>query len=179
MNAITSLNIESELSYVYLHAVASRAGMACKAGNRHEDDNGIDAIVTAWGPFSGGGYLTEVDLKIQLKATIRKPSDDGTNLSYSLRGVTRYNDLRNDRMLIPRILVVLFLPEDAESWLEHTPDQLILRRCAYWQSLRGAPDATKDSVTVKLPKSQMFTPQALEGIMERLSHRDFPTYPTT
>jgi len=51
-------------------------------------------------------------------------------------------------------------------------------RCAYWQSLRGAPATTNGSgVTVKLPKSQMFTPQALIGIAERLSRREFPTYP--
>lgn len=68
MRALSPPNIESELSYAYLHAVASKAGMACSGGNRHEDNNGIDATLTAWGPFNNGGYLTEVDIKVQLKA---------------------------------------------------------------------------------------------------------------
>ena len=69
----TPPNVESELSYAYLHAVASRAAMACGEGNRHEDNNGVDAGITAWGPFPGGGYLNEVDLKVQLKATVSIP----------------------------------------------------------------------------------------------------------
>ena len=44
MQALSPPNIESELSYAYLHAVASKAGMACNAGSRHEDNNGIDAV---------------------------------------------------------------------------------------------------------------------------------------
>ena len=66
MQALTPPNIESELSYAYLHAVASKAGMACSVGSRHEDNNGVDATLTAWGPFNNGGYLTEVDIKVQM-----------------------------------------------------------------------------------------------------------------
>lgn len=51
MQALSPPNIESELSYAYLHAVASYASMACNVGNRHEDNNGIDATLTAWGFF--------------------------------------------------------------------------------------------------------------------------------
>jgi len=37
--------IESELGYAYLHAVASKAGMSCKCENRHGDNYAIDAVV--------------------------------------------------------------------------------------------------------------------------------------
>jgi hypothetical protein len=178
MQALSPPNIESELSYAYLHAVASKAGMACRESNRHEDNNGIDAMLTAWGPFPNGGYLTEVDIKVQLKATFASPSDDGANLGYFLKEVNRYNDLRAETVDIARILVVLFLPEDPNTWLHHTTEQLALRRCAYWQSLGGAPETTnKTGVTVKLPKVQVFTPGALQSIVARLSRRDFPRYP--
>ena len=179
MQALSPPNIESEMSYAYLHAVAAKAGMACSASNRHEDNNGIDATLTAWGPFIGGGYLTEVDIKVQLKATIAAPADSGANLSYFLSGVNRYNDLRTATVDAARILVVLFLPADAGEWLSHTADELALRKCAYWQSLRGAPDTSNGSgVTVHLPKAQMFTPQSLTDLAVRLSRRDFPLYPT-
>ena len=178
MQALSPPNIESELSYAYLHAVASKAGMACSPGSRHEDSNGIDASLTAWGPFADGGYLTEVNIKVQLKATIKDPVDDGTKLSYFLAGVNRYNDLRTETVDAARILVVLFLPVDAQDWLNQSPDELALRKCAYWQSLRGAPDTTNASgATVYLPKLQMFTPEGLTRLAARLSRRDFPVYP--
>ena len=178
MRSLSPPNIESELSYAYLHAVASKAGMACSSGNRHEDNNGIDATLTAWGPFANGGYLTEVDIKVQLKATVAVPTDDGTNFSYFLSGVTRYDDLRTETVEAARILVVLFLPADAQEWLNHSEDQLALRKCAFWQSLRRAPATTNGSgATVYLPKAQMFTPQSLIDLAARLSRRDFPLYP--
>ncbi len=178
MQPISPPNIESELSYAYLHAVASHSGMACRVGGRHEDNNGIDATLTAWSPFDDGGYLTEVDIKVQLKATIAVPADDGANFSYFVDGVNRYNDLRTETIDVARILVVLFLPADAQEWLNHSSDQLALRRCAYWQSLRGAPATINGTgATVKLPKAQMFTPQALANLAARLSRRDFPRYP--
>ena len=179
MQALSPPNIESELSYAYLHAVASKAGMACSVGSRHEDNNGVDATLTAWSPFNNGGYLTEVDIKVQLKSTIAVPADDGTSLSYFLSGVNRYNDLRTATVDAARILVVLFLPADAQEWLNHSEGELALRKCAYWQSLRGAPATTNGSgATVYLPKVQMFTPQGLTDLATRLSRRDFPLYPT-
>ena len=177
MRALSPPNIESELSYAYLHAVAAHAGMACSVGNMHEDHNGIDATVTAWGPFEGGGYLSEVTLNVQLKATTSVPSDDGSNFTYFLKGVARYDDLRTETVAIPRILVVLFMPSEPQMWLEHSSQQLALRRCAYWQSLRGAPQTTNESgVTVKLPISQEFNALALKNLAARLSRHDHPRY---
>ncbi len=178
MQSLSPPSVESELSYAYLHAVASQAGVACSVSSRHEDNNGVDANLTAWGPFTGGGYLTEVDIKVQLKATIATPPDDGTNFSYFLSGVHRYDDLRTRTVDVARILVVLFLPTDAQDWLKHSEDELALRKCAYWQSLRGAPATINSSgTTVYLPKVQKFTPQALTEIAARLSRHDFPLYP--
>lgn len=177
MRPISTLNIEAELSYGYLHAVASKAGMSCRESNRHEDNNGIDAQLTAWLPYVDDDALTEVDLKVQLKATVGVPHDDGANLEYRLRGQNRYNDLRSETLNVARILVVLFLPDDEAHWLEHTVDQLVLRRCAYWQSLRGAPAISGDSATVKIPKTQIFSPKTVLEIAMRLSRGDIPAWP--
>ncbi|HEV7832484.1 MAG TPA: hypothetical protein VGP09_03725 [Caballeronia sp.] len=46
--ALTAVNRESELSYAYLHAIASHAGVNCKTSNRHDDNAGIDAMLTGW-----------------------------------------------------------------------------------------------------------------------------------
>lgn len=177
MQPLSDQNIESELSYAYLHAVAAHAGVACKVAGRHDDNAGIDAEMTAWGPFPNGGYRTEIDVKVQLKATVHQPAKVGNCLSYSLDGIGRYDDLRTDTLSTPRILVVLFLPANKAEWLSHTEDVLSLRNCAYWVSLRGAPASRNETAqTVYLPCAQRFGPDELTALMTELSHNRIPTY---
>ena len=115
MKPLSTQNIESELSYAYLHAVAAHAGVGCKVGSRHDDSAGIDAELTGWGPFDNGGYLQEVSLNVQLKATIQPPSVTTKGLGYNFAGIQQYNDLRTDTVATPRILVVLFLPPERQT----------------------------------------------------------------
>ena len=177
MKPLSSNDIEAELSYAYLHAVAAHAGVNCKVGSRHDDNAGIDAELTGWGPFPEGGYLEEVDLKVQLKATIKSPVANENCWSYSLTGIHRYNDLRSEAIAAPRILVVLFLPDQQTDWLSHAEDALILRKCAYWVSLRGAEASDNNTAqTVYLPKAQRFDPNGLKTLMARLSRREIPKY---
>ena len=42
MPLLSNNNITAELSYAYLHAIAAKAGMSCKAGDRHDDGAGVD-----------------------------------------------------------------------------------------------------------------------------------------
>ncbi|PBB41308.1 hypothetical protein CK222_22320 [Mesorhizobium sp. WSM3866] len=177
MQPLSSQNIESELSYAYLHAVASSAGAACTGVTRHQDNAGVDAKLTGWGPFPEGGYLTEVDINVQLKATTKAPSLIGNTLSYSLVGIQRYDDLRALTLSTARILVVLFMPKDSTDWLEHTDDALSLRKCAYWVSLRGAPASENEtSQTVYLPKSQRFDALGLSALMATISRNEQLAY---
>ena len=177
MKPLSLQNIESELSYAYIHAVAAHSGVGCKIGTRHDDNAGVDAILTGWGPFENGGYLQEVEINVQLKATIKPTSLSPQGYSYSLKGIHQYNDLRAEAISTPRILVVLFLPNDKKTWLEHSEDALMLRNCAYWVSLRGAGESNNDtSQTVYLPQTQFFDPTGLTKLMSRLSRRDIPLY---
>jgi hypothetical protein len=177
MRALSQLDIEAELSYAYLHTVAARAGLVCRVASGFEDKAGIDAALTGWAPFPDGGYLEEVDVKVQLKSTSLVPRDDGRSLSYFLQDTSRYDALRAETAAVPRILMVLFLPGEPEHWVGHSADELVLRKCAYWVSLRGAPATRNTSgITVKLPKTQVVTPGNLLQLMGRLSRRDFPRY---
>jgi hypothetical protein len=177
MNPLSANNVESELSYAYLHAVAAQAGVGCKIGTRHDDNAGVDAHLTGWGPFQGGGFLNEVDIKVQLKATVQQPATVANCFSYSFSGVAQYNDLRSETISTPRILVVLFLPQDSNLWLQASEDALVLKNCAYWVSLRNAPEsANASSQTVYLPKSQRFEPSQLRTLMAQLSNNEVPKY---
>ncbi len=177
MNPLSEQNVESELSYAYLHAIAAHAQAGCEITGRHEDNAGVDARLVGWGPFPNGGYRQEVDIKVQLKATTKQPTVVGNCFSYSFSGIKRYDNLRTAAISTPRILVVLFLPTNKAEWLTHTDDALSLHRCAYWVSLRDAPPSeNKTAQTIYIPKNQRFDVAGLVDLMSRISRNDIPVY---
>lgn len=175
--ATTSQDIESRLSYAYLHAVASHAGCFCRPAFPDEDKEGIDAVITHYGAIEGT-WRTQVTINVQLKATIKVPADNGNHLSYFIQGIRRYDRLREDHREPVRLLVVLFLPEKHPDWIEWSEERLLLKRCAYWLSLRNAPQVPNETgATVKIPKDQSFGPDALKRLVQRLAlGEDIPEY---
>jgi hypothetical protein len=145
-------NIESELSYAYLHAVASRAGFECTIAGRQSDGDGIDARLWIRERFHADSLYTRFGIDVQLKATSGEPVLRDGRYSYSLK-VEHYDKLRDEDYAGNLLLVVLFLPSDSEQWLVHTEDELAARRCAYWVPLRGAPPSSNSTAqTVYLPQ---------------------------
>lgn len=165
-------NIMAELSYAYLHAIASRAGFACQIGSRHEDDIGVDAKLRVRERFGPDSTLTQFAVDVQLKATSTEPTELGNEYSYSLR-LKNYNELRSVECQAPQLLVVLFLPSDNRKWLIHSVEGLTCRRCAYWLSLRGAPASENEtSQTVHIPKENYLSVDKLRDLMARFSRRE-------
>src|SRR5690606_13993507 len=95
--------------------------------------------------------------------------------SYSLKA-KNYNELRSLRTAAPQLLIVLFLPSDCDSWLSHTEEGLLARRCAYWLSLRGAVSTEQDSITVYIPKVNILSVDGLKELMTRFSKREVIDY---
>jgi Domain of unknown function (DUF4365) len=104
-------------------------------------------------------------LDLQLKATTILRGDE-SKFKFPL-STKNYNDLRVETQT-PRLLVILDMPRLETEWITVTLESLILRKSAYWQSLQGAPetDNTK-TVTVEIPKSQIFDVNGLRNLMER------------
>jgi hypothetical protein len=168
--ALTKNNIESELSYAYLHAVVSQTGMECAITGRHSDGAGIDVRVHALGAF--GGSLSDITIEVQLKATTSHPIESDGQISFSLP-LKNYNELRSHSQC-QRILVVLFLPKDANEWLHQTEEAITIRRCAYWVSLRNAPESdNKTAQTVYLPKKNILGKEALLHIVRTNSQEEW------
>jgi Domain of unknown function (DUF4365) len=87
--------------------------------------------------------------------------------------VSEQQELRLTKILVQRILVVVHVPESEEEWLRQTEDELSMRRCGYWVSLCGRPEATNPyKVTVHLPRTNIFDVAGLRGLMGRASRKE-------
>lgn len=171
-------DIESELSYAYLHAVASKAGFACEVAGRLADKHGIDATVRVLERIRTESVLTDFTIDIQLKATVKDLTESGGRFAFQIP-VNQYDRLRSESAANQKLLVLFRLPNDPNRWLSLTEDELALRRCAYWVSLRGAePVANEEqrSKTVLVPRRNRFSPEALREIAEKRSLEEYEFY---
>jgi hypothetical protein len=77
--------------------------------------------------------------------------------------------------MVPRILVLVTVPKETEIWTQTMEEHLILRRCAYWMSLRGqAPKDHDSNITVRFPRLQLFDAPTLANLMSRIGSGGFP-----
>lgn len=136
---------------------------------RNPDVVGID-----WELQGSGEYPRKYpNLHLQLKCTSAIRSN-GNLLRYPLE-VKNYNKLQGPSYDAARILVVVYVPDSVNSWLKQSEEELAVRHCAYWLSLRNAP-ATSNSttVTVPIPRENKFTVEALRTMMDQIGNGGFP-----
>jgi hypothetical protein len=63
--------------------------------------------------------------------------------------------------------VLFIMPEDETLWLEHSEDQLLLRRCAYWRSFRGAAATDNEvSVRITIPRANVFSVEGVNQLLQ-------------
>ena len=158
---LTVADREEALSRAYAYAVAARAGYS--TAMYAEDRDGIDFRIQA----SGG---MRPALELQLKATVNlgRPQDGCFRFPLKRRN---YDLLRVDAQT-PRLLMVLDLPRDENLWLTVTADELVMRRSAYWLSLKGQPETDNvESVTVRIPEQNLFDIEGLRMLMEQSRRR--------
>jgi hypothetical protein len=130
-------------------------------------DYGIDLTLHGIAIIDGRRCESGHKLDLQAKCTTLA-TDDSTHVRYDL-AVSNYESLRLAWAGCPRILVVLVLPRDEDKWFGQTEEALVLRRCAYWLSLKGRPaTGNRRSVRLMIPRSNVFSVEALRGLMERI-----------
>ncbi len=159
---------KEEFSYAYVRAVATVAGCVCERATAPLDRLGIDLILTGLKSPPQENFPI---LYVQVKCTSREViNDDVVRFPLSVKN---YNELRVINRYPPIILIVVVVPEKVEEWLQQSEASLCLQRCGYWLSLAGT-DVTKnqDNITVSIPRKNLFTPQVLEGIMEKILQGD-------
>ena len=77
--------------------------------------------------------------------------------------------------MVPRVLVVLDLPEDEHRWLSASAQELVMRRCAYSVAITGAPESGNiRTVTVSIPTANHLDVPALRNLMDRARNGVLP-----
>ena len=155
---------QEQFSKAFILSIASLAG--CGAAVPEPDIDSIDWTLSCRLP-----RRPKLDLQVK---SLRAASGDGDHVPYPLKR-KNYDDLSLPELLAPRLLVLVLMPEDPAFWLQCSPDQLVLRHCAYWLSLAGAPATDNEwSVTVQVPRANLFTVEGLTGLMHRINEGGVP-----
>ncbi len=155
MTSLPENDIKEALSIAYVQAVCGMAG--CLYGTDSKD-YGFDITIKDVVKRKGGkccpsGY----NLDVQIKATTDYQINE-TCIKYGLRN-KNYNDLADSSPGTPRILIVLVLPQEKESWLVQDIDSLIMKKCAYWICLKGQERKANEnsSTTIEIPIENIFS----------------------
>ena len=160
-------HIQERLHFAYVEAVAAKAGANFV---RVTNDYGADAMVTevvesAGGKFSATSTLFSCQLKATTRCTIKEDE-----VVYDM-DVEAYNKLVNPvRGLI--ILILLRLPKDGGEWLNINEDAFCMKHCCYWIRLKGDPSSNVRSRRIKIPRHQLFDPQAVAHLLELARQED-------
>ena len=154
---------KEQFSDAFLRAVASVAGYTLAKPD--VDDDSIDWMIAARG---SANLPRRPRLEVQMKCSARDLLS-GQHLNFPL-SIKNYDDLRDDNVLVPRVLIVMTVPADIKDWVTHSESEMTMQHCGYWYSLRGMSAVTNtNTVTMSLPRKQLFTPNALHDIMSRIN----------
>jgi hypothetical protein len=154
---------QEQFSVAYVRAVVSAA--RCAYASKEVDVHGVD--------FSVEHQLQEGDHEFgfsTLDAQLKSSGQDIVHehfVTYTLQR-KHYDKLRTTNVTVPRILVVVAVPNDIAEWMEQTEEGMLMRKCAYWTSLAGAEDRDQGTISIRLPRVNVFDVTALCELMRRV-----------
>lgn len=163
---------QENFSDAFIKAITAVAGYGAT-----KPSNDIDSIDWTISGINPSGRISRPKLDIQLKCCGQEDALKSKVLVFPVK-FKNYNDLRekNERLgYIPRLLVVVRVPNDLNKWVTESEDNFILNHCAYWYSLEGREETSnKKTVTVHIPRSQAFNVESLKKIMNNISNQKMP-----
>ncbi|MCB9762212.1 MAG: DUF4365 domain-containing protein [Alphaproteobacteria bacterium] len=160
---------QEAFSRAYVRAVAAAASFRVQPGAAPDDDS-VDLTIAARGPM---GTVRSPKLDVQLKCRLGFP--EGSPTWPCDLEMKNYDDLRPTDVQVPRVLVVVAVPEDVTRWVEQDEQRLLMRHCGWWVSLRGLPTIDNTATRrVQMPRNQIFDVAGLQGIMDRVGQGGTP-----
>ena len=162
-----------DMSVAYLTALCANNGFTLM--KEEHDNDGVDRTVKCTGKPSIDCKRKSPKLDVQLKSAYSpsniKKNPDGS-ISFKLE-VKNYNILVDTERITPIILVVLYMCEDENQWLEQTTDYLKIKKCAYWISLEGwDPSENKDKITITIPANHILSKESLHELMMKVANEE-------
>jgi hypothetical protein len=107
------------------------------------------------------------NLDFQLKASINVDFEEEA-VKYNLE-VKNYNDLIDEEIGTPRILILYMLPQDKKKWINVNFDGMLLKGPAWWCILNGEPASSNlHTKTIRIPRSQLLTIDSLTELMNKV-----------
>jgi hypothetical protein len=159
---------KEQFGRAFVEAVASVSG--CQVECTRIDNDSVDLTLMRRTTTTA---VRSPKLDVQLKTTALDVVKNG-HIAFPL-SMKNYDELRPTNLSVPRILVVVLVPQDVHEWTAHSEAELALRRCSYWLSLRGEPDVPNATTkSVHIPRAQVFNPHSLHGIFSRLEQWNLP-----
>ena len=170
---------QEQLSLAVLHATCARAGFAFHISHRIQDNWGWDAHADVKERFEPNSTLTNFRLRFQLKATRQQLTYSNGRYSFPLE-VKHYNEFRLEAGYdSPIYLVVFQMPQGEDEGFSCSAEELVVRRCLRWVSLRNAPVPARgdqETITVYLPEKQVLTSEALRKLARTRSLEQWINY---
>lgn len=164
-------SIEELLSQRYIQILANRSGFDA---TKPEKDFGVDLSVKEVSIDRRGiekRYLySGRSVDIQLKSCKNLKEKNGY-VKYSLEKKT-YNDyfFRKKNVEQPYIIIIFQIPKDENDWIQLTPDQLVLKKCAYYYVPDGTEKMSICYARLKIPTSNRvdinFFNNILNGVIQ-------------
>jgi hypothetical protein len=164
---LTRNHRQEALCRAYVQAVAAQAGLGYSVP---VPDYGIDLSLRTIDVRGSRRTDVSYQLDIQLRSTTRAVLTD-THVGFDV-DVGTYESLRNPEAGVPRILIVLVLSADEAEWVSQSQQELVIRHCAYWLSLKGFPPTTAArTCRVAIPRSNVFSSDRARAILQRVRER--------
>lgn len=139
----------------------------------------VDATICAKGVIPGSERkLISPKIDVQLKATSQeKIKNSASQIPFDI-SKKNYNELRSNTM-VPRILIVLFLPSEEKDFFSFDEDKISLYGKGYWMSLKGMKKINNSSkVRIHIPEIQSLEKETIKELMICAANREDLAYAT-
>ena len=157
---IPDSHAKSFLSKSYVNAIATQAGYGCQFT---EPDYGIDAAISEVQVIPSGKCVsTGVHFNVQMKATHNFTRNNNAVI-YALDADAYNRLILHACGLI--VLVLFCLPENHDDRILLTENGLELRNCCYWYHAVGDLTNHSSSITIHIPRFQIFNPENCQNLM--------------
>ncbi|MGL5943325.1 MAG: DUF4365 domain-containing protein [Waterburya sp.] len=154
---------KEEFSYGYLKTIGAKSGIAIENHGRSIDNQGIDIQAVYAGKLDNI-HTPRIDAQVKCTSQDIEKED---YIHFPLE-TKAYELLINPFVYNPIILIVVLVPKNLNEWVNINNEQTVIKKCAYWISLKGKkPSTNKNIITVKISKNNIITPESFSNIIKQ------------